>query len=199
MFQNEDAILQQLRGSSSAIKPKGVTIPEFFIEPVHLEFRSKTEGRPIWEEREFVRIRIPGDRNSSPVEPVNDGHKERWPEAYAAFKAGQEAPLEGVPLKEWPQINTARIKELAYFNIHTVEHLAAVTDNNLQNLGMGARELRDRAKLFLEVAAKGTGPLERLISRNEALVAQNEWLTRELEAATLRAAAAEQKEQARGA
>lgn len=174
MFKREGSILAQLRSNrvDGLMQPKGNAFPQFFTEPVKLEFQSAQEGRPIYEEREFVRIMIPGDRLSSPVERVSDEHKTRWPAEYKAFKDGLETPVEGVPLREWPQVNHSRVKELAHFNIHTVEQLAGVSDAHLNNLGMGARELRERAKLFLEVAAKGTGPLDRLMRRNEDLEAE---------------------------
>jgi len=177
-------------------RPKTPAIPRFYVEPVYLEFKSKQDGKPCYEEREFVQILIPGDRRSSPVEPVNDEHKARWPKEYEAFKQGREPPLEGTPLTEWPcaLLNTARVVELAYHNIKTLEQLAAVNDANLQNLGMGAYELRERARKSLDVAKNGTAPLERLISRNEELVRENERLTRELTEANARAASLEQKE-----
>ena len=165
--------------------PKSPAIPQFFTEAVKLEWKSRQEGRPIFEDRDFVRIIIPGDRRSMAVEPVGDAHKERWPREYEAFRAGREAPLEGTPLSEWPVslMGPARVQELAYFNLRTVEQLAAVNDAQLQNLGMGSRELRERARTWLEVAEKGAGPIERLISRNEELARETERLTRELKAA----------------
>ncbi len=175
--------------------PKSPAIPQFFTEAVKLEFKSKQEGRPIFEEQEFVRIIIPGDRRAMAVEPVNDEHKARWPREYEAYRAGREAPVEGTPLSEWPsnQMNTARVQELAYFNIKTVEQLAAVNDAQLQNLGMGAREMRDRAKKFLEVATTGTGPIEKMMAKIEDLTRENERLARELTEANARAAALEQE------
>ncbi len=165
--------------------PKSPAIPQFFTEAVKLEWKSRQEGRPIFEDRDFVRIIIPGDRRSMAVEPVGEAHKERWPREYEAFRAGREAPLEGTPLSEWPVslMGPARVQELAYFNLRTVEQLAAVNDAQLQNLGMGSRELRERARTWLEVAEKGAGPIERLISRNEELARETERLTRELKAA----------------
>lgn len=156
---------------------------EFYAEPVLMDFRSKAEGRPIYEEREFVKIIIPGARGSTVNEPVNDEHKARWPEAYKAFKEGREAPREGTPLTEWPRINRAQAEELAYFHIKTVEELAGVNDIQLQKLGMGSRELRTSAQKFLEVARTGTGPLEKLLSDNQRFAIENDRLTRELTAA----------------
>ena len=174
--------------------PKSPAIPQFFTEPVKMEFKSKQAGRPIFEEREFVRIIIPGDRRSMAVEPVGEEHKGRWPKEYAAFKSGRAAPLEGTPLREWPvsAMTAARAEELAFFNIKTVEQLSALNDAQLQNLGMGARELRERARLWLAVAKSGAAPLERLQAENERLTAENERLTRDLTDANARANAREQ-------
>jgi hypothetical protein len=169
--------------------PRAPAIPRFKTEAVHLPFRSRTAGRPIYEDREFVEILIPGDRRSMAVEPVTDEHKTRWPDAYAAFRAGRETPLEGTPLADWPNsaLTRSKVEELAYFNIRTVEHLAAVNDAQLGNIGMGARELRQAARAFLEVARTGTGPLERLVSENLSLKDEVERLERALDEARIAA------------
>ncbi len=71
----------------------------------------------------------------------------------------------------------------------TVEHLAAVSDAQLANLGMGARELRQAARTFLDVSRQGTGPLERLVTENLALKDEIERLSRDLAEAHARLAA----------
>lgn len=176
--------------------PKSPAIPQFFTEAVKLEWKSQQEGRPIFEDREFVRILIPGDRRSMAVEPVRDEHRRRWPREYEAFKIGLEPPQEGTPLGEWPVslMTPARVQELAYFNIKSVEQLAGVNDAQLQSLGMGARELRERAKTWLEVARTGAAPLERLIAKTEDQAREIERLTRELMAANGELAAFKRKE-----
>lgn len=177
--------------------PKSPAVPVFFTEAVKLEFKSKQAGRPVFEDREFVRIIIPGDRRSMVVEPVNEAHKQRWPREYEAFRAGAEAPLEGTALADWPQISRARVEELAYFHIRTVEQLAAINDAQLQQLGMGARELRERASVFLDVAKNGTGAVSKLLSRVEAAQARSDALEQALKQANQRLAALE-KEKAHG-
>jgi hypothetical protein len=171
--------------------PRAPAIPRFKTEAVHLPYRSKAAGRPIYEDREFVEILIPGDRRSMAVEPVTDEHRARWPAAYEAFRAGRAAPLEGTPLADWPNssLTRARVEELAHFNIRTVEHLAAVSDAQLANLGLGARELRQAARTFLDAARQGTGPLERLVTENLALKDEIERLSRDLAEAHARLAA----------
>lgn len=176
-------------------RPKSPAIPMFYTEPVHMEFLSKQLGKPRYEDRDFVKIIIPGDRRSMVVEPVNEDHKARWPKEYEAFKAGKELPLEGTPLANWPNsaITRSRVEELAYFNIRTVEQMADVTDAHLQNLGMGAYELRAVARKFLETARTGTAPLERLVNENITLRDENARLTRELTEARARADILEQE------
>src|SRR5262245_60655796 len=111
-------------------------IARFKTEAVKLEFASAQAGRPIYEDRELVESIVPGTRGSVAYEPVRDEHKERWPKQYEAFRAGKEAPLEGTPLSQWPssKMTRARVEELAYFHIRTVEDYAAVHDNQLQHL-----------------------------------------------------------------
>lgn len=164
--------------------------PQFFIEAIKLTFRSEQEGRPIFEDREMVKVIIPGDRNSQPVYEVTDEHRQRWPKEYAAFKKGMEPVFGGTPLKEWPKIGPSQISNLNHFNIFTVEQLAELGDNVLGNLGMGARDLRKSAQMWLEVAKNGSAPIERMLGENqrlrdevERLKADNADLLQRLEAA----------------
>jgi hypothetical protein len=152
-------------------------IPVFFTEAVEMTFKSKEAGRPIYEDQEFVKILIPGDRNSSPVQPVNDEVKARWPKEYAAFTANQEAPLDGTPLSQWPPMKRAQVEEFRHFHVMTVEHLAAVNDSQLQHMPMGSRDLRKAAQVFLDAARNGTGPLMKLVAENTRMtdrIAANE-------------------------
>jgi hypothetical protein len=167
----------------------------FFTEAVKMEFKSREAGRPIFEEQERVRIVVPGNRGSVVVEPVNDEHRQRWAEQYGAFKAGREQPLEGTPLRDWPHscMTAAKAEELAYFHIRTVEQLAAISDDKLQNLGMGARELRQTARTFLEAAKSGIAPLERLHARLDSIEAENGRLKDALAGANARIAELEAK------
>lgn len=173
-------------------------IPRFETKAVHMEHASKQQGRPIYEDREYVEIMVVGERGFSAYEPVSDEHKQRWPEEYRAFKEGKESPLQGTPLAEWPTVTRSKVEELAFFHIRSVEDLAGVNDAQLQKLGMGARELREKARTFLEVALKGTAPLDRLVSQNLAQKDEIARLTAELSDANSRAAAAE-KSNARSA
>jgi hypothetical protein len=128
--------------------------PRFFMEAVQDDLATAKEGRPIFNNAEFVEILIPGDRLSRPVFPVEDKHRERWPEAYAAFKRGQDHAITGTPLEAWPVMTTARVMELKAINIMSVEDLAGLPDRAIGQLGPDGRKLREQAQAYLD-AAKG--------------------------------------------
>lgn len=147
--------------------------PVFKMVPVENKAKSREAGRPIYEEREYVEIIIPGSRNERPVRRVQDEDKERWPREYAAFKRNQEETQEGTPLEQWPRMTRSRVHELKAVGVFSVEDLAALSDQNLANVGPDARELRDNAKAFL---GSDDDEKERLKARIEELESENEEL-----------------------
>jgi hypothetical protein len=160
---------------SSEDPNKGI-YAEFFLEPVKLGFRSEQEGRPIYEDREHVRIIIAGDNKTEVVREARDEDKERFSRAYQAFKQGAErVAQDGTPLKEWPEMTPAIIKELAHYNIYTVDALASLTDSQLQNIGPGGRVWRDKAQAFLTFAKDVSLPT-RLVAESDRLKGEIERL-----------------------
>jgi phage gp37-like protein len=141
--------------------------PEFSMEPIKNNFRSEREGKPVFEDAEFVTIRVPGDRKTEWHGRVTEEHRRRWPTQYAAFKAQQDAPTEGTPLKEWAALTRSQVLELAAANVKTVEQLAALPDDLLHRaVSMGGFALREKATRFLEQAA-GVAVAERLAAEKE--------------------------------
>lgn len=72
-----------------------------------------------------------------------------WREAYKRWKAGQEIPLNGTPIKGWGVISPAQQAMLIAMNCLTVEDLAMANDEGLHRIGMGAIDLRNKAKTWL--------------------------------------------------
>lgn len=164
---------------------------EFFTEAVENKRKSKEAGRPIFEDKEFVRIRIPGDRNRTQVAPADEkalrdrstnewlSYIDRFPEHYAAFKRGQTYIGEGTPLSELSFLTESKRAELRGLNIYTAEHLAAMDGTPLKQLGMGGRELKDQAQAWLDKAA-GMADATRQAAENAALRAEMEELRRQM-------------------
>lgn len=94
---------------------------------------------------------------------------ERYVESYERWKRNEEMPLNGTPIKGWSVISPAQMKNLLALNILTVEDLAGVNDEGLRRIGMGAGELRTKAKAWLS-QTKDKGPLT---MENAALRAEN--------------------------
>ncbi|MCR4339646.1 MAG: hypothetical protein NUW01_07140 [Gemmatimonadaceae bacterium] len=99
-------------------------------------------------------------------------HAERYAKQLEAFKAKSASPeLTGTPLTSWPALDVAQIANLKSLNVHVVEALAELSDQNLVHFPPGTRALREKAKVFLE-AAKGNAPIEKLAKENDDLKEQ---------------------------
>lgn len=153
---------------------KDIARPEFSIVPVQDKAASAREGRPIFHDREMVKIRIPGDRLIDWDGEVDDAIRARFPEAYAAFKRGETRSATGTPLDEWPPLTKSRVYELKASGIMTVEEYADVPDGVLGKLGMNAREEREKARVYIKNAKDNAA--------SSALAAENADLKRRLEA-----------------
>lgn len=153
--------------------------PRFYMSAVENKAKSIEEGRPVFDEREMIEIAIPGDRLAKHVNYVLDEHRQRWPDHYAAFKRREEHAASGTPLEHWPQVTTGRVAELKSLNILSVEELAGVPDTTLPRIGMGGRDLRDKARAFLSAAKDGAG-LGRIAAENADLKAQMEAMQKQL-------------------
>jgi hypothetical protein len=130
------------------------------------ERRVKGEGRPVYEEIEYIELVTPGDRTNIPYRPVTDAERRKYAVQYKAWKAGVKEAASGTPLSAIA--NRIQVEELAYFKVRTVEQLADVSDGNLGGMPMYTRALVSRAKDYL-AAAKGNAPVATLRAENEQL------------------------------
>jgi hypothetical protein len=127
----------------------------FSVEPVQNEVASREAGRPIFEDVEFVKLVVPGDKHNVIHRPVRPEDKQRFADAYAQWKKGETQKPAGTPLAEWPQIPRSQVEEMAHFEVRTVEQLAALSDSVTSRMGAAAALLRQRAKDYLLKAKEG--------------------------------------------
>ena len=125
----------------------------FFNHPHPDKQKTLEEGRPIFEDKPYIEIIVPGDRGNTINRPVRDEDKNRFPQLWRQFVQGAQQTQVGTPLEAWPAITRAQVEELKYFKIFTVEALASVPDNVAQRF-MGINVLQQKARDFIE-AAKG--------------------------------------------
>ena len=159
-----------------------------YSEAVELKAESEKEGRPIFKDIPFIRITIPGDTNNIIETKLTAADKLKYPKAWEEFQRGESSGFKGTPLEQWPQITRAQVKESKYFECHTVEQLAGLSDSHCQKMGMGFQELRQKAKAYLNIANDTAAAT--------AQAAENERLRNEM--AELRAMIAGQAEKKAG-
>ena len=142
----------------------------FFTKATMNQFRTDLEGRPIYEDLEYIEIWIPGDKSNINVRPVQLDDKMRFRKRYDDWKAGVVKQT-GTPLKLMPFLTESEVEELAYFRITTAEQLANVADSSIQNM-RGLTEYKNKAKAYLDGQNDSSALLERVRELEARLNAQ---------------------------
>ena len=70
---------------------------------------------------------------------------------YAAWKKGEELPIEGTPLKQWAVLPPSMLQNFLSQNLFTIEQLAEASDEALNPVGMGARMFRNQAQDWIKL------------------------------------------------
>jgi hypothetical protein len=143
---------------------------------LHVEFYVSTE--PQYAGFDFVRIMVPGDKTNIVVQPVNDGHKQRFARQwlhYQMVKNGGDTPAIGTPLASWHQdqpdvFGENQMLELQILKFQTVEQVATASDAQLQRIGMGAAGLRERARAYMAMK-NGSTVNDALAARDDEIAA----------------------------
>lgn len=181
---------------AGARNPDDLLWVQFSMKAMQNHFRSKEEGRPIFEDQLWIEIRVPGNALTIIERPSVDEDKRRFPRQWAYFEQthGKEGQNVGTPLTQWPLLKPAQIEEMRALKFYTVEQLAFASDQQISTIGMAGgmapASLRERAKLYLE-SAKESGlavkQAERIKAQDEQMAAmqrQMDEMKAMLEAAT---------------
>lgn len=145
---------------------------EFFLKAVENPRRSREEGRPIFEDIEFVRIAFPGDNKKEHVAPAHEMHyvsaakrqmtyAERFAASYAAFKDANADFMTGTPLSLMPGFLPSEREEMERQKIRTIEQLAGLPDRVIAKMGPGWRQKVENAQAYLK-RAEGTAEVDAL-------------------------------------
>ena len=155
-----DDLIQPVRQDESRFAHDARLFVEFSREPVMHPGKSREAGRAVYEERDFIRIHVPGDKTSVVYRQVTEQDAARFSDRYQKWRSGQEDAVVGTPLNALPGMSPSKVEEYRYFKITTVEQLADANDNLGQKF-MSFQTDKARAKAFLEVAA-GNAPIEKM-------------------------------------
>lgn len=132
----------------------------FYSDVVKNEAKSAEAGRPIFDDVDLVKIITPGSRDTF-VGDATPEYQARFPRQWARYKAGKDQnSASGTPLNQLPWLTPGQIAEFNALQVHTVEHLAGMSDA-LAHKFMGFHAMRDRAQAYLE-AAKSAAPFQQM-------------------------------------
>jgi hypothetical protein len=136
----------------------------FFRAAEKNEFKSIEAGRPIYEERDLIKIITPGSRDSF-VGDATEQYQTRFPQQWARYKAGKDQNISGTPLNLLPWLSMSQVAEFEAVGCKTVEQLVGMSDA-LAHKFMGFHGIREKAKQYLDIAA-GNAPLIKMQSELE--------------------------------
>lgn len=137
-------------------------------------YKSKEADREIYEDVVFIRKSVRGNDKLEVVRPVSDADKREYPYAWQEYLKGEQAAERGTSLAKLPGVDGPTLRLLHAKNIFTIEDLTMVNDSNLQNLGLGAREMRKKAFEYIEShkSVEEAGGLRDLVAKQSADLAR---------------------------
>ena len=148
-----------------AHNPDSALVVKFHRRAVQQPYQTKEQGRPIFQDVDYIQIFTPGNQLNIIDTPVRSEHKARFAQQWAQYQASQGSgdQIVGTPVSAWPFLTASQAEEFKALKFYTVEQLANASDGQLQSLGMvggsNPHVIRDRAKAYLQAAA-GTAPVE---------------------------------------
>ncbi len=136
---------------------------EFYLKPVLNTVESQKAGRQIWEEKVYLKIGVPGDRDVvdrpywiSETHPYSDSA--RFGDRYLKWKASKNqnatvgTPLSLLAAMQPPILDLGKVKELEFLHVTTAEQLVGMPDVLGQKF-MGFPELKRKVQGYLELQA----------------------------------------------
>lgn len=121
-------------------------VPVFELRAVPKAGVNQTEVE--YEDVVWVKIFNKGDSKNIQERPVREEDKQRWPDHWKAFQENSEAPLNGIPLEDFPQITPAERMKLKAMHVRTIEELIELPDQQLERLGGRGRAIHKAAREF---------------------------------------------------
>lgn len=74
---------------------------------------------------------------------------------YQFWLKNEEPPVSGTPIKGWPLLSPAQQRVILNAGIRSVEDLAQLPDSELGVIGVGAQDMKQRAKSWIAAASDG--------------------------------------------
>lgn len=127
----------------------------FYNKSVHNPLRSQQEGRPVFEDKIYVRVAPAGERLNIVDRPANRGDQQRWPQQWALFQQNKEQTPEGTPIELLYPEKPAVAATLRANGVMTIEVCANLSANAIDSVGMGAQQWVNAAQKYVAYANRG--------------------------------------------
>ena len=169
---------------------------EFKRIAIHDPIKSNEVGRRVTKDVDYAFIMQPGSRDQverkaadwlasikrKALDAATDAYPQEWVDGFhAKYKAwldGHDAPLDGTSVKEWPVLSPSQAENFIALRVLTIEDVAAMTEEAMGLFGMGGRDLREKARDWLQ----GSVVAGDLQAENDALKKQLAALAQRLDA-----------------
>lgn len=132
----------------------------FYNRPVHNPAKSAQEGRPIFEDKVYVKIHPPGERLNIIDRPAEQSDRQRWPMQWQQFSQNKQQTPSGTPVDLLYPEQPSVAAMLRASHVHTIEQLANLSGNAIDNIGMGGQQYVNDARRFIEASSKGVGSVQ---------------------------------------
>lgn len=113
-------------------------------------YEQEVEG----ELKDFIHIKVPGDKTVEVISEVTDQYKRRFARKWEAYKSMQTIDA-GTPLAEWDDIPEGLKRELQYQGFRFIEQVAGAPDSAFARI-MGGFQWRNKAQAFLNRGKKSS-------------------------------------------
>ena len=110
-------------------------------------------GEPAFVGADYISLKDPGDRLHIIDRPIRPEDQYRWPRQWQAYQANREQVPDGTPVAALFQQDPDVVDRLRQFGCYTIQQLAALDEHGITRLGMGARQMVNKAADFLERTA----------------------------------------------
>ena len=175
------------------MQPEVFTVPNeknlirLWRQSLRNDWLSKIKKEDIFDSAIMIAVMVPGDARQEfttfveRTDPqgnvrVNKQYYDKYRAQIEQFKSGQaDNYAHGTPLSHLPFMDPAMVENLKKLKIFTAEQFETLEGVGLQAVGMGAAQLRDKVRNYMQ-ASKGMAPLQKLADENAELRARLEAL-----------------------
>lgn len=153
---------------------KSANYVKFYRQWLRDNFLSEKEGREVGAEHDFILIISPGQSKTEVRRKVTEADRVTYAGEWAAYQAGKEHQVSGTPIEKLPGLASGMADALKALHIHSIEQMAALPDIAMQKVGMGANDIRNRARAYLSNGSAEVATLKEQLKAAQARIAELE-------------------------